>query len=108
MKKLLLLCACLLALASPLRSVAGPPADIVVVRIYEGSSTTIIITRGEGKSEKIELVNGTNDKKLTQASEGYYKVFERLYQEGYTVQSTFSTVFNANIGFTTLLFVKAH
>lgn len=107
MKKLLLLCACLLALASPLRAAVSPP-DIIIVRIYEGRKTTIIITRGEGKSEKVEVENGFTDKKLTQASEGYYKVFERLYQEGYTVQSTFSTVYDATSGFTTVLFVKAH
>ena len=106
MKKLLLLCACLLALASPLRVQADPP-EIIVVRIYEGGKTTIIITRGEGKSEKVEIENGQSDKKLVQASEGYYKIFERLYQEGYTLQSTFSSVYSPSIGFTTLLFVKA-
>ena len=107
MKKQLLLCACLLALAAPLRAAVAPP-DIVVVRIYEGAHTTIIITRGEGKSEKIEVENGIRDERLIQANEGYYKVFERLYQEGYTVQSTFTTVYDANRGFTTLLFAKAH
>ncbi len=106
MKKLLLVGACLWALAT-LPSVAAAPPEIIVVRIYEGSHTTIIITRGEGKSEKIEIENGIADKRLTQASEGYYKVFERLYQEGFTVQSTFTTVYDANRGFTTLLFVKA-
>jgi opacity protein-like surface antigen len=106
MKKLLLLCACLLALSAPLRAAVAPP-EIIIVRIYEGNSTTIIITRGEGKSEKIEIENGMSDKKLIQASEGYYKVIERLYQEGYTVQSTFSTVYDANSGFTTVLFAKA-
>jgi hypothetical protein len=106
MKKLLLRCACLLALATPLRALAAPP-EIVVVRIYEGTHTTVIITRGEGKSEKVEIENGLSDKKLTQASEGYYKLFERLYGEGYTLQSTMSTTFSATISFTTLLFVKA-
>jgi len=107
MKKLFLLCACLLALAAPLRAVAAPP-DIVVVRIYEGAHTTIIITRGEGKSEKVEIENGISDKKLIQANEGYYKVLEQLYREGYTVQSTFATVYDSNRGFTTLLFAKLH
>ena len=106
MKKLLLLCACLLALAGPLRAAIAPP-DIIVVRIYEGRKTTIIITRGEGKSEKVEVENGFTDKRLVEANEGYYKVFERLYQEGYTVQSTFSTVYDASSSFTTVLFAKA-
>jgi hypothetical protein len=107
MKKRFLLCACLLALAAPLQAAVAPP-DIVVVRIYEGAHTTIIITRGEGKSEKIEIENGIRDKRLIQANEGYYKLFERLYQEGYTVQSTFTTVYDSSSGFTTLLFAKAH
>jgi len=107
MKKLFFLCACLLALATQPCAAAAPP-EIVVVRIYEGSHTVIIITRGEGKSEKIEVDNGITDKKLIQANEGYYKVLERLYQEGYTVQSTFSTLYDTNRGFTTLLFAKAH
>jgi hypothetical protein len=105
MKKLLCLCACLLVLAT-LPSAAMPP-DILIVRIYEGRKTTIIITRGEGKSEKVELENGFTDKRLIETSEGYYKVFERLYQEGYTVQSTFSTVYDATTSFTTVLFAKA-
>ncbi len=106
MKKLVLFCACLLALAAPLRAAVAPP-QIAVVRIYEGSRTTIIITRGEGKSEKVEIDNGVTDKKLTQGSEGYYKLFERLYGEGYTLQNSFITTFSTNISFTTLLFVKA-
>ncbi len=101
MKKLVLLCACLWALAAPLRALAGPP-DIVVVRILDnGVSINAVITRGEGKSEKIAFDSGGNDKRLTEASEGYYKLFNQLYQEGYTLQSTFS-----DHGLTTLLFVK--
>ncbi len=104
MKNLLLLCACLLALASPLRAAVAPPVDIVVVRIYEGPHVTAIITRGEGKSEKVEFENGITDKWLTQTSQGYYKLFERFYGEGYILQSTMTS--NAG-SLTTLLFVKA-
>lgn len=107
MKKLLLTGACLWALAT-LPSVAATPPDIAVVRIYEGGHTTIVITRGEDKSEKIELDNGLTDKKLIQANEGYYKVFERLYQEGFTVQSTFTTMYSASVSFTTILLTKPH
>ncbi|AMR28939.1 hypothetical protein A0257_18755 [Hymenobacter psoromatis] len=107
MKNILLLCACLWALATPLRVVAGPPADIVVVRIVEGRSVTAIITRGDGKSEKVEFDRGASDENLTQSSEGYYKLFHQLYQEGYSLQSTFSTSNNLGSGFITLLFVKA-
>lgn len=41
------------------------------------------------------------------SSEGYYKLFERLYTEGYTLQNSFSTKSSRNVSFTTLLFTKA-
>ena len=105
MKKLLLLGACLWAFAAPLHAVAGPP-DIVVVRIYEGGSITAIITRGEGKSEKVKFDNGSTDKSLTRASEGYYKLIHQFYSEGYTLQSTMMAQDTPNTSYTTLLFVK--
>lgn len=103
MKNLLFLCACLWALATPLRAVAGPP-DIIVVRIYEGNSITAFITRGAGKTEKVSFENGITDENMTLASEAYYKLLQRLYQEGYTLQSTFSP---GTVGTITLLFIKA-
>jgi hypothetical protein len=106
MKKLLLLCACLWVLAAPLQAAVAPP-EIVVVRVYEGiGKVTIIITRGEGKSEKVEFDRGTSDKNLIQSSEGYYRVFQQLYQQGYTLQSTFSAPRDPDDGFITLLFTK--
>lgn len=105
MRKLLFLSLCLWALAQPLRAVAGPP-DIVVVRILEsGTLASAIITREEGKSEKVEFNRGASDKRLTQSSEGYFLLFQRLYQEGYALQSTFSTS-EVNERYITLLFVK--
>ncbi|MGI4762700.1 MAG: hypothetical protein ACRYF0_18465 [Janthinobacterium lividum] len=102
MKKLLLLCACLLALASPLRAAAAPP-KIIVVRIIEYSQvSSVVITRGEGKSEKVEF-----SRKATEVNEGYYKLFAKLYQQGYKLQSTFSAPMGTEGGNTTLLFVKA-
>ncbi|MGI4875678.1 MAG: hypothetical protein ACRYFX_31360 [Janthinobacterium lividum] len=105
MKKLLLLCACLWALALPFRAVAAGPPDIVVVRISDGIGGTItaIITRGEGKSERVTFDSSRGDKGLIAASEGYYKLVHQLYQEGYTLQSTFSS---SGAFVVTLLFVK--
>lgn len=105
MKNLLFLCVCLWALATPLRAVAGPP-DIIVVRIYEGNNITAFITRGAGKTEKVSFGNGTTDENMTLASEGYYQLFQRLYQEGYTLQSTITAPRSAYNAYHTLLFVK--
>ena len=106
MKKLFFLCVCLLVLAAPLRAAAAPP-EIIVVRIYEGTSTiTAFITRAEGKSEKVEFNRGITDKHLMQSSEGYYKLFQRLYQEGYALQTSFAMPRDNDTGYTTLLFVK--
>ena len=106
MKKLLLLCACLLALAAPLRAAVAPP-EIVVVRIFEfTNSSSVIITRGEGKSEELKFDRGLYNKNIVASTESYYKVFAGLYQEGYAVQSTFTAVGSAG-NVTTLLFIKA-
>jgi len=88
----------------PLRAAVAPPADIVVVRIFDsGTSVNAVIIRGEGKSEKVVFNSSITDKRLTESSEGYYKLFQRLYQEGYVLQSTFSN----DTSLITLLFVKA-
>ncbi|MGI4738792.1 MAG: hypothetical protein ACRYG7_26780 [Janthinobacterium lividum] len=105
MKNILLLCACLLALVAPLRAAVAPPADIVVVRIYDsGASINAVITRDEGKSEKVTFNSGATDKRLTESSLGYYKLISKLYQEGYKLQSTIS---DGRSDLITLLFVKA-
>jgi len=110
MKNLLLSYALLLALALPFRSLAAGPPDIIVVRIAEyGGKAVGIITRGEGKNEKVEFEMGGTDKRLIQSSEAYYKLMQRLYQEGYALQSTFSTAapnIGGGGGYVTLLFVK--
>jgi hypothetical protein len=107
MKNLLLLVAALWLLATPLRATAGPPT-IVVVRIYESViKVTAIITRAEGKSEQVEFDKGPYNKRLVQSSEGYYQLFQKLYQEGYSLQSTFTAPNGENNSYTTLLFVKA-
>ncbi|MFD1469622.1 hypothetical protein ACFQ48_15450 [Hymenobacter caeli] len=92
MKKLILLSVCLLALATRPAAAQTTTPDIVVVRIAgDGNSTQLVVTRGEGKSEKIEFPSGRTDKQLMAASEGYYKVLSALYREGYVLKSTFTT-----------------
>ncbi len=100
MKKLFLLSACLLALAARPAAAQTPSPDLVVMRMLDnGASVHLVVTRGEGKSEKIEFPSGRTDKRLVAFSEGYYKVLSALYREGYVLQSTFST----QQGFTTLV-----
>ena len=108
MKKLFLLCVCLLALGvNSVRAQAAEP-DIVVVRVCEYVGTVeLAITRAPGKTEYQEFKNGTNQKSLVASSEGYYKALFKLYQEGYILQSTFTSAASASISNTTLLFVKA-
>lgn len=109
MKKLLLLGACLWALSvNPVLAQAADP-DIVVVRVNEYiGSVDMVISHGPGKSEFLKFENGTNQKRLTSSAEEYYKVFSKLYQQGYTLQSTFTAALaSANSSNTTLLFVKA-
>lgn len=108
MKKLLLLCACLLALASPLRAqTVVAPADIVVVRVRDsGGDFQVFITRGPGKTEILKFEGGAGDKKNIQSNEGYYVFLSKLYQEGYKLQNSF---INGDSAFrTTLIFVRAH
>jgi len=58
--------------------------DIVVVRVEETiTKVTLVITRGEGKQEAVEFDSGlSTSKSLRSAGEGYYKVFQKIYQEG--------------------------
>jgi opacity protein-like surface antigen len=105
MKKLILLSACLLALAArPAAAQAqAPNPDVVVVQLYDsGASVQLVVTRGEGQSEKIEFQSGGTDKRLTAASQGYHKLLSGLYREGYALQSTFTS----HGGLTTLVLAK--
>lgn len=104
MKKLLILGVCLLALAAhPSTVLAGDP-DVVVVRVLDnGGNVRLFISRPDGKSEKVEFNGGFNEKGLSDSGQGYQKVIAKLYQEGYTLKSSFST--NTGV-FATLVFVK--
>lgn len=82
-------------------------SDIVVARICEFyGSVEMVISHGEGKSEYLEFDTGFNKKRLTAAAEGYHKELAKLYQQGYTLQSTFTSSVNAGVDITTLFFVK--
>lgn len=90
MKKLLLLGACLLALgSSPVAAQAGGPGVAVVSIVNLGPSYKAVITREDSKSEALEIPNGGSDKRLMATSQGFQKLISKLYQEGYTLKSTF-------------------
>jgi hypothetical protein len=105
MKKLLFLGACLVALASqPVKAQAAGP-QVVVVRVNDGGGlgSHLVIIRGEGKREELDFATGISTKALGASGEVMQQVFTKLYQEGYTLKSTFG----GGQGFTsTLVFVK--
>jgi hypothetical protein len=107
MKKNFLLFACLLALrANPVKAAAGDP-EIVVIRIHEFiTSVDMSIIRGPGKTEYLEFKSGSSNKRLEESGQGYYKVLFQLYQEGYVLQSTFTSQVASDDSFTTLVLVK--
>jgi hypothetical protein len=87
MKKLLFLGACLVALASQPALAQTGGADVVVVRFsYEGTARVhAFITRGAGKTEVQQLKGSTSEE-----NEFCQQVIAKLYQEGYSLKSTFS------------------
>ena len=106
MKTLLLSICLLLFSGQSLRAQAAPP-EIIIARIIEYSGTVdVLITRGPGKSEYLEFNSGPFKKQLITASEKYYDFLNKLYQEGYVLQSTFTSISDSNSSTTTLVLAK--
>ena len=110
MKKLLLVCACLLALCgSPFPSMASEPSVVVVRIVDDGGNVYMALTGPNGRQQVLEFKAQTslNTKgflgNLQTASKGYQSVLEQLYQEGYELKST---LLNPTSNLTTLIFVK--
>jgi hypothetical protein len=103
MKKLIFLGACLVALASqPVMAQTGEP-QVIIVRVYDaGGNVELAVSRGNGKPELLKFDAGIRDKDLLAAAEGYQQALAKLYQEGYTLKSTFTT----SERLSTLVFVK--
>jgi len=94
------------ALASQpvLAQIGGP--EVTVVRITEGvRRVNVSITRPDGKSEQLAFENGAVGERLDKSGQGYQKLFAKLYQQGYRLQSTFSAAAPSDVR-TTLVFVK--
>jgi len=107
MKKLLFLGTCLVALASsPIRAQTGV-SQIAVLRITEYPGTVYVsLTQAEGKSEQWKFDNGSTGKRLDDSGQGYYKLLANLYNQGYHLQSTFSSAIGTDLNRTTLILVK--
>lgn len=109
MKKPFLLLVCLLALLAipqPVLAAASEP-DIVIIQIHESfSKVTMSIVRGPGRAEYLEFPNGSTNRKMAAAGEGYYTVLFKLYQEGYVLQSTFTNQLGSGVPYTTLVLAK--
>lgn len=102
MKKLLFVLSCLLVLDSAPVLAHKLEPEVVVVRVVEfNGRIKVSISRGS-KEESIELELGQSEKKMRATASGYQKLIQQLYQEGFHLQSTFTT----NASTSTLIFVK--
>jgi basic membrane lipoprotein Med (substrate-binding protein (PBP1-ABC) superfamily) len=106
MKKLIFLAACLVVLTSQTVLAQTGGADLVVVKVFEDSgnaSLRIAISHGEGKTEVTELKGGGYGKYIGPSAEACQRVVRQLYQEGYTLKTTFS---GDHGSMSTLIFIK--
>jgi hypothetical protein len=91
MKKLLLLSAGLLVAPYLLGQAQTGAPDMVVVKVSETqSSTLLVIARGEGQSEIMELEGGGGSNAMTQSAKRVHQVLTKLYAQGYVLKSTFT------------------
>jgi hypothetical protein len=106
MKKLLFLGACLVALSSsPVMAQAGG-TEVVVMSMRTASlgRTRVVLAYSGGKTEEKLIKNMSNsDKAQDEATSAYQEIITNLYQQGYSLKSTFS---GFQGGFSTLVFVK--
>ena len=107
MKKLLFLGVCLVAFASQpvMAQASGTEVIIVQANVQSPGGGYITITRG---TEKAERVNFAYFNKRDPTEEvAYQQVIAKLYQEGYSIKSTFtSSPSRAETVTVTIVFVK--
>ncbi|TVT39620.1 hypothetical protein FNT36_18435 [Hymenobacter setariae] len=106
MKKLLFLGACLVALTSqPVMAQTGGP-DVIVMSVRMGGlgKTRVVLAYSGGKTEEKMIKNASNsDKAQDEAAAAYQEIIAGLYQQGYSLKSTF-VEFQGSVS--TLVFVK--
>lgn len=110
MKKLLFLCVWLWALGASAQAVTTAPQVIVVRVVDYQTKATIFIARSAGQTEEIEIKTPFMgfDKSMVLVSEGYQVVLQKLYEEGYKLQSVISSAASNGPGplIFTMLFVR--
>jgi hypothetical protein len=113
MKKLFYIVGCLLMLgSSPVMAAADDPA-VVVVRVYETSSTVrLVIARGTDAPEVVDFVGGRSDKAMKAAAIQYQRYIAKFYEQGYALQGQVDgyhdkDTFDDVAVLSTLIFVKA-
>jgi hypothetical protein len=106
MKKLLFLGACLVALASQPALAQTTTLDVIVMSVRTAGigRTRIVLAYSGGKTEEKLVKNMSNsDKAQDEATAAYQDIIAKLYQQGYSLKSTFSE-FQGSLS--TLVFVK--
>jgi hypothetical protein len=104
MKKIFFIGACFVTLSSAPVMAQTSGSDVVVVRLADGTNASqLIIVRGPGKNEQIDLLTSTNTKGLISSGEAIQQAIAKLYQEGYSLKSTFGG-YQGYVS--TLIFVK--
>jgi hypothetical protein len=65
--------------------------DIVVVKVAEyQNDTQIVVVRGDGKSEIMELEGGGGSNAMTQSAKRVHQLLTKLYAQGYVLKNTFT------------------
>jgi len=113
MKKLFFLASCLVVLgSSPVWAGADDPTVVVVRVIERYNSARLVIDRGSGTPEIIELENGGSEKDASAVAAAYQRAIAKLYAQGYVLQATLSNTSIVPVGLSggnasTMVFVKA-
>jgi hypothetical protein len=93
MKKLLFLGACLMALASSpvMAQTGGPDVVVMTVKALGVNKVRVVLAYNGGKTEEQIVKNIVgNDQAQDEATSEYQRIIAKLYQQGYSIKSTFS------------------
>lgn len=89
MKKKFFLGACLVALASSPAMAQVGVAETVVVTVENNVGLHVVISRGPGKSEVVEVSYKEIRQNPAAQEERLQQVFDKLFQQGFSLQGTY-------------------